>query len=220
MKIEVVRTLDGSSTLYLEEIGEHYHSTFGAVQESRHVFIDAGYNRCNSLEISILEIGFGTGLNCFLTLLECLESQKHVRYFALEKYPLDREIWSQLAFGKENEEDHVRLFSLLHESPWNRDVTIHPRFRLNKIHDDLLSWKDVKLPMFDIVYFDAFSPEKQPELWASPVFEQIYHKMKENGILVTYCAKGDVRRRLQSIGFRVERIPGPPGKRQMIRAVK
>jgi tRNA U34 5-methylaminomethyl-2-thiouridine-forming methyltransferase MnmC len=220
MKIDIVRTLDGSQTLYLGELDEHYHSTFGAVQESLHVFIDAGYNQCNSQEISILEIGFGSGLNCFLTLLACSDSVKFVKYFSLDKYPLDAEVWRNLNYGEGNLEDHLSMFSLLHESPWNCDVRITSQFILHKIHADLLSWNSENLPQFDVVYFDAFSPDKQPELWSRAVFEGIYQKMNENSILVTYCAKGNVRRILQSIGFKVERIPGPPGKREMIRAIK
>ena len=186
MKIDIIKTLDGSDTVYLEEIDEHYHSTFGAVQESLHVFIEAGFNQCDGKELSILEIGFGTGLNCYLTLLACLDSLKFVKYYSLEKYPLTRETWSQLNFCDEDEVDNRKMFSLLHESRWNCDVSIHSRFLLYKIHADLLSWNTENIPQFDLVYFDAFSPEKQPELWDMAVFEHIYQKMNRNGILVTY----------------------------------
>lgn len=220
MKIEIVRTLDGSDTLYLEEIDEHYHSTFGAVQESLHVFIKAGFGQCTNNEISILEIGFGTGLNCFLTLLSVLDSQKFVKYFSLEKYPLPKNIWGQLNYCGELELNKRNLFSLLHESPWNCGVSIHPRFELYKIQADLPGWDAEDVPQADLVYFDAFSPDKQPELWSRDIFERICKAMKQDGILVTYCAKGNVRRILQSLGLQVERIPGPPGKREMIRAKK
>ncbi len=220
MKIDIVKTLDGSDTLYLEEIDEHYHSTFGAVQESFHVYIDAGFNHCDLRELNILEIGFGTGLNCFLTLLANLDSLKFVKYYSLEKYPLTKDIWGHLNYCAEDGEDKLKMFSLLHESKWNCDIYIHPRFFLHKIHADLLSWNVENVPQFDLVYFDAFSPEKQPELWDIAVFERIYQKMNSNGILVTYCAKGIFRRTLQKLGFQVDRIPGPPGKREMIRAIK
>jgi len=218
MKIDIVKTLDGSDTLYLEEIDEHYHSTFGAVQESLHVFIEAGFNHCDVKEISILEIGFGTGLNCYLTLLSGLDSLKFVKYYTLEKYPLTKEVWSHLNFCAEDEK--FKMFSRIHESRWNCDESIHSRFVLHKIHADLLAWNTESYPQFDLVYYDAFSPEKQPELWDKAVFDSIWQKMNQNGILVTYCAKGNVRRILQSLGFQVERIPGPPGKREMIRAKK
>jgi tRNA U34 5-methylaminomethyl-2-thiouridine-forming methyltransferase MnmC len=220
MKIDIIKTLDGSDTLYLEEIDEHYHSTFGAVQESLHVFIEAGFNQCDGKELNILEIGFGTGLNCYLTVLASLDSHKYVKYYTLEKYPLPKEIWSHLNFCTKDGEEKFKIFSLIHESRWNCDVSINSRFLLNKIHADILNWNTENIPQLDLVYFDAFSPEKQPELWDKAVFDSICQKMNSNGILVTYCAKGNVRRILQSLGFRVERIPGPPGKREMLRAKK
>jgi tRNA U34 5-methylaminomethyl-2-thiouridine-forming methyltransferase MnmC len=220
MKIELKLTEDGSNTLYVSEIDEHYHSAFGAVQESQHVFIGAGFNCCTARELSVLEIGFGTGLNCFLTLVASLKSNQRIRYTAIEKFPLSENIWEQLNYGQHFPETDPRQFSLLHKAPWNKETTINSQFFLRKIEADLLQIDPAELTLADLVYFDAFSPEKQPELWDLSVFEMLYAQMKGESILVTYCAKGSVRRILQSVGFMVERIPGPPGKREMIRARK
>jgi tRNA U34 5-methylaminomethyl-2-thiouridine-forming methyltransferase MnmC len=220
MKVEIRETLDGSQTLYFGELDEHYHSTFGAVQESQHVFIKAGFKQCPQSDIRVLEIGFGSGLNCYLTLLAGLGSGKKVWYSAIEKFPLPEEVWEKLKYSQQLPDGNSEWFPLIHQAQWNGDVEIHPQFILHKIESDLLVMEWDKLPLVDLVYFDAFSPEKQPELWSSSIFERIYDKMNSNGILVTYCAKGIVRRTLQSIGFVVERIPGPPGKREMIRARK
>jgi len=220
MKIEMKETLDGSNTLYVESIDEHYHSTFGAIQESQHVYIHAGFDCCQGDDIHVLEIGFGTGLNCYLTLLACLKTDKTVRYYSVENYPLPAETWGKLNFSTHFPETDSTWFSKLHMAPWNCDAEIIQQFFLHKIEADLLLFNPDGLPLIDLIYFDAFSPEKQPELWERSVFEKLFGNMKEEGILVTYCAKGYVRRMLQSIGFQVERIPGPPGKREMIRAKK
>jgi tRNA U34 5-methylaminomethyl-2-thiouridine-forming methyltransferase MnmC len=219
-KIEIKLTEDGSNTLYLSEIDEHYHSTYGAVQESQHVFIGAGFNSFTANELSILEIGFGTGLNCFLTMLASLKSNQKICYTAIEKFPLSEDIWGQMNYNKLLKATDPELFSLLHRAPWNTDTAINSHFSLHKIEADLLNICQVELPLADLVYFDAFSPDKQPELWDLSVFKMLYAQMKEESMLVTYCAKGAVRRILQAVGFQVERIPGPPGKREMIRARK
>ncbi len=219
MKVEIRETLDGSQTLYLGELDEHYHSTFGAIQESKHVFIQAGFEHCLQSDIRVLEIGFGTGLNCYLTLLAALMRGKSIWYSAIEKFPLPEEVWKKLEYSHHFPGSNPKWFSLIHQAPWNGDTVIHPHFILHKIESDLLvmEWD---MPFIDLVFFDAFSPEKQPELWRPSIFEMIFDRMNSNGILVTYCAKGVVRRTLQSVGFVVERIPGPPGKREMIRAIK
>ncbi len=217
---EIRETMDGSQTLYLAEIDEHYHSTFGAVQESRHIFIREGFDLCRTRDICVLEIGFGTGLNCYLTLLAGLNSDRHISYYSIEKYPLPEEIWGRLNYSSHLEDRDSGFFTRLHSAPWNSNEMIGEQFLLYKMKGDLLQSDFIDLPSIDLVYFDAFSPEKQPELWEKAVFEQLFLKMNDNGILVTYCAKGYVRRSLQEVGFTVERIPGPPGKREMIRAVK
>lgn len=220
MKIDIVETLDGSHSLYVKSIDEHYHSTFGAIQESRHVFIQSGYNQFASKEIKILEIGFGTGLNCYLTLLNCLKSERAVHYYGIEKFPIAGEIWSKLNYPTHFPGSNPGLFSMIHEAEWNRETEIYPQFFLRKIETSVMDRDCFELPLVDLVYFDAFSPEKQPELWERSVFESLYSAMNLGGILVTYCAKGYVRRTLVDVGFQVERIPGPPGKREILRAKK
>jgi tRNA U34 5-methylaminomethyl-2-thiouridine-forming methyltransferase MnmC len=220
MKIEIVKTLDGSNTLFLEEFGEHYHSTFGAIQESLHIFIQEGFNQIKSKEINIFEIGFGTGLNCYLTLLANLKCNHHVRYYSVEKFPLPESVWEKLNYTEQFPDTNSSFFPLIHKAPWNSPTAIQKEFILHKMDSDLLETNYSSLPPLDLVYFDAFSPEKQPELWDQSVFQSLFAMMRENSILVTYCAKGSIRRMLQSIGFGVERIAGPPGKREMLRASK
>ena len=220
MKIEIRNTLDGSHTLYLEELDEHYHSTYGAIQESQHVFIHSGLEQCAANSVNVLEIGFGTGLNCYLTLLSGLKAGKRIQYYTLEKFPLEEEIWGKLNFANPADTAGSEMFASLHKASWGDDIEILPYFLLRKIEADILQFQSENLPMVDLIYFDDFSPDKQPELWIRSVFDGLYGRMNENGILVTYCAKGIVRRTLQSVGFVVERIPGPPGKREMIRARK
>ena len=220
MKTEFAITGDGSHTLYLRTIDEHYHSTFGAIQESQHVFIEAGLGHCNLKNLEILEIGFGTGLNCYLTLLATLKGCLTVNYHTIEKFPLKREVWKKLNYSLGGSEIEKEYFSRLHLAPWCALVEIHSKFFLHKMEVDLQTTCLSELPLVDLVYFDVFSPEKQPELWESGIFEKIISRMKDGGILVTYCAKGAIRRLLQHVGFEVERIPGPPGKREMLRATK
>lgn len=220
MKIEIRETMDGSQTLYLEEIDEHYHSTFGAIQESQHVFIREGLEHCTAKEISLLEIGFGSGLNCYLTLLNCLKTDQNISYYSFENSPLPEELWDQLNYSLPFRDNDAEFFKLLHKAPWNCIAAINDQFSICKIEGDVLQHDLIDLPMIDLVYFDAFSPDKQPELWEKPLFGKIFSRMNENGILVTYCAKGHVRRLLQAVGFCVERVPGPPGKREMLRAIK
>lgn len=220
MKIEIKRTKDGSDTLYLSDLDEHYHSTFGAVQESMHVFIRSGFESCPRPEVSILEIGLGTGLNCLLTWMAARDSGQSVHYFAVEKFPLPASLITKLNFGDIFTPIESELLSSLHDCPWESDVQLDQKFMLQKIEADLTDLKYSSLPSLDLIYFDAFSPDRQPELWKLSIFEKLFSQMSPGGILVTYCAKGSVRRNLQAAGFTVERIPGPPGKREMIRATK
>ncbi|KAA6343055.1 tRNA 5-methylaminomethyl-2-thiouridine biosynthesis bifunctional protein MnmC [termite gut metagenome] len=161
----------------------------------------------------ILEIGFGTGLNAFLTLLTAEQLNRHIHYTAIERYPLSWETIEGLAYS-----DDFR-FRMLHDASWNTEVLITPRFFLYKIEGDFTQYAFSS--RYDVVYFDAFAPEKQPEMWSRQLFEYLYHMMNEGGILTTYCSKGAIRRMLQDIGFTVERLPGPSGgKREMLRAKK
>lgn len=212
---------DGSHTLFVPALDEHYHSTRGAIQEAMHVFLQAGLQRCDKQEIHLLEIGFGTGLNAFLTLLDTETSGKTIHYTALEKYPIAIDQARELNYSDIIAPPRVKEFTRLHEAPWNEWVAITPRFKLNKCEQDVTRPEEY-LPdtLFDVIYFDAFGPEKQPEMWARDIFVRIHELSREGAVLTTYCAKGAVRRMLQEIGYRVERLPGPPGKREMLRAIK
>jgi tRNA U34 5-methylaminomethyl-2-thiouridine-forming methyltransferase MnmC len=217
MKLE--QTADGSYTLYVPELDEHYHSVKGALTESKHIFIDMGLKHSSVTAPHILEIGLGTGLNCVLTLLEAKENQRHVYYTGIERYPLNEEIIRKLNYPsiieKECEEDYFAI----HQAPWEEDVCLSPWFTLHKMEGDFTHYSFEQ--KYDIIYFDAFAPEKQPEMWEQSLFDNLYQVLNEGGILTTYCAKGVVRRMLQTAGFKVERLPGPPGgKREILRATK
>lgn len=213
-------TSDGSRTLYVPALDEHYHSVKGAVTESAHVFIRMGLEHHPSASLKVLEVGFGTGLNAFLTCLSAERLQKHVRYTAVELHPLPFAVAEALGYPEKVAPGRAGDFHLLHACPWEEDVCISPFFTLYKRKDDFTSCVFPPLS-FDIVYFDAFAPEKQPEMWTHEVFGHLFSAMCPGGVLSTYCAKGAVRRMLQQAGFSVERLPGPPGgKREILRAVK
>ena len=213
-KLQLQVTADGSHTLFLPEMDEHYHSVNGAVQESQHVYINAAFNRCFKETIHVLEIGFGTGLNAFLTALEAEKRKVKVIYTALEKYPLTSEITNHLNYSDINGD----LFQKIHFSEWEKPIPITAFFSLNKIQID---FKDFDYyGNYDVVYYDAFAPDKQPEVWSQEIFNKIYSSMNSGGIMTTYCAKGIIRRMMKQAGFEVERIPGPPGKREMLRSTK
>ena len=217
--IEIILTEDRSHTLRNTELQETYHSIHGAVQESLHVFIKNGFDYfldSGKTEISILEVGFGTGLNALLTLHQCKETSTKVLYTALESFPLPESIWSKLNYtSPEND----KLFKQLHQGDWNTPFQVVPDFELHKINSSV---QEVVMQNenFDIIYFDAFAPDKQPEMWEPFILNKMSASLKPGGIFVTYCAKGQVKRDLKSIGLRVESLQGPPGKREMIRAIK
>lgn len=223
MERKIIITEDGSHTVSIPEMGVTYHSIHGAIQESKHVFIEAGFNyvidTLSKAQINILDVGFGTGLNALLTAINLEEILKTGYYVALEPYPLTGDevhllnYCNQLA-RKDLQDDFIRL----HQCEWNKSITLTDRFLLHKSNNTLQTFEHTS--NFDLIYFDAFDPDVQPELWTKDVFEKLYRMLKENGILVTYSSKGDVRRALQSTGFYVEKIPGATGKREMIRAKK
>lgn len=210
------RTDDGSHTLYVPAIDETYHSVYGAINESHHVFIEAGLSLIQKEEITVLEIGFGTGLNAFLTALYATQYGKKIQFTSIEKYPLNEQVWQGLNYGEEL--GNTPLFKAIHMSKWEQKVLINPHFTIYKLDDELenLSLYD----QYDCIFFDAFSPEKQPELWTEDIFYKMYNYTAVGGLLTTYCAKGAVRRAMQTVGYKVERIPGPVGKREMLRAIK
>ena len=217
MKLE--QTADGSYTLYVPELDEHYHSVKGALTESQHIFIDMGLKHSTVPSPRILEIGLGTGLNCFLTLLTAEETERNIHYTGIERYPLDMETISKLDYPSLIHKGHETDYFAIHQTPWEKDVELSPWFTLHKLEGDFTCYTFDK--GYDIIYFDAFAPEKQPEMWEQSLFDKLYHVLNEGGILTTYCAKGVVRRMLQTAGFKVERLPGPPGgKREILRATK
>ncbi len=216
MKIEVINTRDGSKSLFLPDLNETYHSKFGARTESEHVYIGAGYHFIKQSAINILEVGFGTGLNVFLTYLEHQKNNRKIYYESLEKYPLSLDIIEQLNSFDSGAEKII--FERIHHAAWDENVILNDNFVLCKRKVDLIDYQPVN--KFDLIYFDAFAPDKQPEMWTFEVFKKLYNSMSEKGILVTYSAKGKVRRTMQAAGFEVNRVAGPPGKREMIRAVK
>ena len=219
MRTQITNTGDGSSTLFIPDLNEHYHSINGAVQESEHVFIRTGLEVVKTLTICMLEMGFGTGLNALLTFRKAVNF-KSIHYYAIEKYPLS---WEQVKQLKYEEflglsETEKEAFRSMHQSPWDVTTVLTDNFTLHKMKTDLKDY--LTSEHFDLVYFDAFAPAVQPELWEEPVFTMLGQAMKPGGVLVTYCAKGEVRRRLQRSGFDVERLPGPPGKREILRAIR
>lgn len=212
---ELQVTADGSHTLFVPAMDEHYHSVNGAVQESMHVFIEAGLRRVGKPEVRILEIGFGTGLNAFLTLRERERTGiQTILYYSVERYPLEPAVTEALNYGSHIWTEREELFTALHAAPWNVPAEIAEGFVLQKIEGDAST---CELPgEIDLIYFDAFAPDKQPEMWTPALFRRLAVCMAPGGILVTYCAKGEVRRRLAETGFRMERLQGPPGKRHML----
>ena len=218
MNSELLITEDGSNTLYVPEIDECYHSSHGAIQESRHIFIEAGLKQCRKSEINVLEVGFGTGLNAFLTMIEAERSGKQIQYVSLEKYPVETEKALRLNYPEELSPEKRSFFELMHISAWNEKIQITPFFSLEKIKTDFTQYTPEH--KFDVIFFDAFSPEKQPEMWTQERFELIYKHCNHGAILTTYCAKGVVRRSMQVAGFIVERLAGPPGKREILRGVR
>lgn len=219
MHRQIIPTKDGSHTVEVPGMQVTYHSLHGALQESMHVFIQAGLRFAKpSTEktFRILEMGFGTGLNALLTGREAQVNNWNIHYTALELFPLDSQEALSLNYATDPQTGDA--FAQLHQADWDQEVAIGPRFTLLKHHTSLLDYSGAD--PFDLVYFDAFAPSAQPELWTVEVFEKLYRFLHPGGILVTYCSKGDVRRAMKSAGFTIEKIPGPPGKREIVRATK
>ncbi|MFA9392027.1 MAG: tRNA (5-methylaminomethyl-2-thiouridine)(34)-methyltransferase MnmD [Prolixibacteraceae bacterium] len=219
MKRILKLTDDGSHTLYLPEMDENYHSTHGAIQESKHVFIEAGLKQIRKKEITVFEVGFGTGLNALLTLLETERSNISVHYIGIEKYPLNSEEYGQLNYADLLNSNCQKEFQYIHQCEWNSVQAITDSFRLYKLRDDIISCSFADLPRFDLIYFDAFAPNKQDGVWDIEIFRKIQAHCNPDARFVTYCAKGSVRRDLQEVGFKMERIPGPPGKKEMLTGI-
>ncbi len=216
-KIKLVPTGDGTSTLFNQNLGEHYHSVRGSYTESMHVYINAGLRSLSLKQLTVLEVGFGSGLNALLALIESLTRGIKIHYLTIEKYPVPQELWTGFSLPAEIEQ-YREYFLTLHSAPWDEDVQITGDFVLHKILGD---WTQYELKhSIDLVFYDAFSYDKQPEMWAQERFEMIYRQMRPGGVVTTYAAKGVIKNNLRHAGFSVERLPGAPGKRHMVRAIK
>jgi tRNA U34 5-methylaminomethyl-2-thiouridine-forming methyltransferase MnmC len=208
--ISIKQTEDGSHTLYNKELDETYHSTHGAIQEANHVFIMNGIEPILSKEISVLEVGFGTGLNAILTYNYAKENNKKIFYTGLETFPLSKEIINQLNYRYEVADFDLDIFSKMHKSIWNVENEIDLYFSLNKINKSLQEF--LIEDKYDVIYYDAFGPRAQKEMWEKPLFEKLFEMLNTGGKLVTYCAMGQFKRDLKSCGFVVESVPGLQGK--------
>lgn len=217
--MELIVTGDGSHTIFMPELNEQYHSLNGAITESEYVYIEKGFRFCKLKNPTVFEVGFGTGLNCLLTLAEATRAKRHTKYLAIEKYPLDAEMIQKLNYGSFSP-DMGDFFKKIHQAPWNEATEISEFFTLQKLHADLLDYQFENSDKADVIYFDAFGPDKQPEMWTPAVFSSVFNLSADNAVFVTYSAKGEVRRQLAACGFAMERLPGPPGKNQMLRGIK
>ena len=217
MTNKLVITNDGSHSIFNPEINETYHSKHGAIVEAEYVFIKNGLLAENKKKFNILEVGFGTGLNALLTLQKSQQKEIDINYHGIELYPVPKESYSQLNFTELIGEKNSKLLQL-HECEWEKEHVINNFFKLTKNEITLENYSSKT--KFDIIYFDAFSPEKQQELWTTEVFQNMYNLLNKDGFLVTYCAKGSVKRTMKAVGFEIIVLDGPPGKRQMTRANK
>lgn len=220
MKHEIIITQDGSSSIYIPELDETYHSKFGAIQEAKHVFIKNGLDLFeDGSEISILEIGFGTGLNALITMLEAEKRNLKVNYVGVEAYPIALDEIVQLNYVEQLESLEKQTdFEKMHAANWEDEIVINPNFTLTKRK---LSFADISDEnTFDLIYFDAFGFTVQPELWNEEIFEIMYKSLKNRGILTTYACRTSIKNAMQHAGFQTLKLPGAPGKREMLRALK
>ncbi|TDD94197.1 tRNA (5-methylaminomethyl-2-thiouridine)(34)-methyltransferase MnmD [Flavobacterium cellulosilyticum] len=219
MKREIIQTRDGSTTIQINDWDECYHSRFGAIQEAQHVFIKNGLAQLENKSISILEIGFGTGLNAFITFLESLKLNQTINYVGVEGYPVSSDEANLMNYVSELNAEHDRMvFETMHQSNWDEKISLRNGFEFTKRNQFFNDINDIE--QFDLIYFDAFGFRVQPELWSTEIFLKMYNALKPNGILVTYAARGVVKRSMIEVGFTVEKLEGPPGKREMFRARK
>jgi len=216
---EIIKTLDGSTTIHLKEWDECYHSKHGAIQEAKHVFIKNGLSLFENGPVSILEIGFGTGLNAFITFLESVEKKQQIDYVGVEAYPVNADEVLAMNYVEQLQAlEFHNIFQKMHKCEWNNKVEICDQFSLTKRKQFFDEIDDFET--FDLIYFDAFGYRVQPELWSTEIFRKMYNSLKPNGVLVTYAARGVVKRSMIEVGFTVEKLAGPPGKREMFRAFK
>lgn len=222
---EIIKTADGSHSIYVQGLDEHYHSIHGAIQEAQHVFIKMGLMHIASTlphpntPINILEIGLGTGLNAFITFMEARKAGLTIHYTALEAYPISAELAGKLNYVELlNAQQDQPIYDKIHSSEWDKKNAFSDQFTLHKIKNTIQEC--VFEEYYDLIYFDAFGPRVQPEMWTEDIFNKLYAVTKPQGCLVTYCAKGEVKRTLKKVGFSLETLQGPPGKREMVRAVR
>lgn len=217
MERKIITTQDGSTTIQLVDWDECYHSKNGAIQEAYHVFIKNGLHLLQQKSISILEIGFGTGLNALITFLESQNNNLKINYVGVEAYPVSSEEAGAMNYCSQLKIDESD-FNRIHDSSWDEEIFFNENFKLTKRKQFFHDIKDVG--EYDLIYFDAFGYQYQPELWSTDIFKKMYTALRNEGILVTYAARGVVKRSMQEVGFRVKKVPGPPGKREMMIAYK
>lgn len=215
---EIIQTNDGSTTIHLPEWNESYHSKHGAIQEAYHVFIKSGLSLFEGKPISILEIGFGTGLNCFITFVEAKKANQAINYVGVEAYPVALEEAMQMNYATAIDESQNHIFRQIHQSDWEQKNALSDSFTLTKRKQFFQDIKDENA--FDLIYFDAFGYRVQPELWSEEIFAAMFKALKANGVLVTYACRTSIKNAMLSAGFSVEKLPGAPGKREMLRASK
>ncbi len=213
--LTITLTDDGSTTLFSERFNSSYHSSHGAITESMHIFIEHGLRLMDKKEISILELGFGTGLNAILTYSETSSTDVRIKYTTMEAFPIDMDTVSRLNYGLDAQ--NLAIYHQMHDCDWNKEIDLSPTFRFLKINKDFET--DLPGDKYDLVYHDAFGPGSHPEAWTNPFLSHLAASMKDDGILVTFCAQGRFKRELRSVGFKVESPAGPPGKREMTRAI-
>lgn len=219
MEREIIQTLDGSTTIHLKEWDECYHSKHGAIQEAQHVFIKNGLSLFPNQFVSILEIGFGTGLNAFISFLESSKLNQSINYVGVEAYPVNAtEVLAMNYVDELNAKSQKEVFEKMHESKWDEKIELTAEFKLTKRKQFFDEIDDIE--QFDLIYFDAFGYRVQPELWSTAIFQKMYTALRPGGKLVTYAARGVVKRSMIEVGLTVEKLPGPPGKREMFRASK
>ena len=217
MKLELVNTNDGSNSLKNLIINDSYHSKYGAINESKHIFINNGLKRISKKKIRVLEIGFGTGLNALLTQLYCDKKEQNIIYHTIDNLPLKKDTYSSLNYCDQLKIDKD-IFLKIHNSLWENEIELSNFFVLKKINCDFT--KKLFNEKYDLIYFDAFSPSKQPEMWVLDNFKKLYNCLNSNGLLITYSSKGDVKRAIKEVGFNVFSVEGPTGKREITLACK
>lgn len=219
LKREIIQTKDGSTTIFFPDINETYHSKFGAIQEAYHVFIKMGFETQTQESLSILEVGFGTGLNAFITFLEAKKTNKIINYVGVDAYPVSLNEISKMNFVTHLDAiSDENVFNSMHNSIWNEKIVLSKNFVLTKRQQFFQEINDIN--SFDLIYFDAFGYRIEPELWSIEIFKKMYDALKPQGVLVTYACRSSIKNDMIALGFEVEKLPGAPGKREMLRATK